>query len=49
MLIQMLNMLLFAVQNHLIIHVNEPGRVNDNTANILDQFVSKMNTFGWDV
>ena len=32
----------FATQNHFIIHIDEPTRITDNTATILDQFVSNM-------
>ena len=32
----------FAVQNHLEIHIDEPTRITDTSATILDQFISNM-------
>ena len=36
------HLLQFALQNHLSIHIDEPTRITDTTATILDQFVSNM-------
>ena len=39
----------FATQNHLCIHVDEPTRITATTATILDQFLSNMPDFIYDV
>ena len=32
----------FALQNHMLLHIDEPTRITDHSATILDQFISNM-------
>ena len=40
---------IFADQNHFTIHINEPTRITENTATILDQFMGNIDQFIHDI